>query len=346
MKRTWTALAAALSLSATQARPSSPSPEAGPLVRGQVAFRIAERDLYPESVAWDPVRRAFYVGAMYKRKIVKVEEDGRVSDFVPSGRDGLWTVLGMKVDASRRELWANACNLGRGPAMVNPEPATVGRAAVFRYDLETGRLLRRYDGPDHPRPLCFNDLDLTTAGDVYVSSGSDGIYRVDRARDALELFSPAPDLVVNGLALSTDGGSLYLAAHARGVVVMDLATRKWEPLPAPADANVKGIDGLYVYRQSLVGVQNGLRSGPERVLQAFLDAGGRRITCVATLDRSHPLYDIPTTGVVAGGVLYYIATSQLASFESDGRPLPASRLKDNVILKVPLMDRCPAASLR
>ena len=218
MKRTGTTIAAVLSLWAAPATAAPPPPDAGVLARGQVAFRIAERDLYPESVAWDPARRAFYLGGMYKRKIVKVEEDGRVSDFVPSGRDGLWTVLGMKVDASRRELWANTCNLGRGPAMVNPEPATVGRAAVFRYDLDTGRLVRRYDGPEEPRPLCFNDLDLTAAGDAYISSGSGGIYRVDRARDALELFTAAPDLLVNGLALSADGRKLYLAAHARGVV--------------------------------------------------------------------------------------------------------------------------------
>src|SRR5687768_6207896 len=33
-----------------------------PLARGEVAFRLAERDLFPESVAYDPVRRAFYVG--------------------------------------------------------------------------------------------------------------------------------------------------------------------------------------------------------------------------------------------------------------------------------------------
>jgi hypothetical protein len=327
---------------AAPAAAAPPPPAPGPLVRGEVAFRLAERDLFPESVAYDPDLRAFYVGSMYKRKIVKVDESGRAADFVPSGRDGLWTVLGMKVDAKRRELWANACNLGGNPAMADPEPDTVGRAAVFRYDLETGRLRRRYDGPPAPRPLCFNDLDLAaTTGDVYISAGGDGIYRVDRARDALELFAPAPELLVNGLALSADGRRLYLAAHARGVVWLDLATRKWEPLALPAEANLKGIDGLYLYRHSLIGVQNGLREGPERVLQAFLDPDGTRATCVATLDRSHPLYDIPTTGVVVGESLYYVATSQLASFETDGRPLPAERLKENVVLKVRLFERCP-----
>ena len=313
-----------------------------PLARGEVAFRLGERDLFPESVAYDPVRRAFYVGGMYRRKIVKVDAAGAVSDFVPSGRDGLWSVLGIKVDAQRRELWANACNLGRGPAMADPEPATEGRTAVFRYDLEPGRLVRRYDGPQEPRPLCFNDLDLTASGDVYVSAGGDGIFRVDRARDALELFTPATGLFVNGLALSADGRNLYLAAHARGVMVLDLVTRGLQPLGMPEGATLNGIDGLYVHRGSLVGVQNALRHGPMRVVQAFLDPAGHRATCVATLDRNHPLHDIPTTGVVVGDTLHYVATSQLASFEADGRPLPWARLKENVILKVPLLDRCPA----
>jgi hypothetical protein len=315
-----------------------------PRARGEVAFTLSERDLYPESVAYDPGHKTFYVGGMYRRKIVKVDAGGRVSDFVTPGRDGLFSVLGMKVDVARRELWANACNLGRGPAMANPEPETVGRAAVFRYDLDTGRLIRRYDGPAEPRPLCFNDLDLTASGDVYVSAGGSGLYRVDRGRDVLELFVPASELLVNGLALSADGRKLYLAAHARGVVSLDLATRQWKPLSVPEDATLNGIDGLYVYRQGLVGVQNALRHGPARVVQAFLDASGERVTCVATLDRNHPLHDIPTTGVVVGEALYYVATSQLASFEADGSPLPMARLKDNVVLKVPLLDRCPNAA--
>ena len=317
---------------------------AAPLVRGEVAFRIAERDLFPESIAYDPTSRAFFAGAMYKRKIVKVDAAGAASDFVPPGHDGLWTVLGMKVDARRRELWANACNLGEGPAMLDPEPATVGRAAVFRYHLDTGRLLRRYDGPASAAPVCFNDLDLTVAGDVYISSGGSGIWRVDRARDVLELFTPAEGLFVNGLALSADGRTLFLAGHAGGIVRLDLATKRTEPLALPADATLSGIDGLYVYRNSLVGVQNALRHGPARVVQAFLDPAGTRVTCLATLERNHPLYDIPTTGVIVGDALVYVATSQLRSFEADGRPFPAERLKENVFLKLPLLDRCPPAS--
>jgi tetratricopeptide (TPR) repeat protein len=318
-----------------------------PRARGEVAVRLAERDLFPESVAYDPAERAFYVGSMYRRKIVKVDPAGEVRDFVASAQDGLWTVLGMKVDPARRELWANTCNLGGGPPMSPPEPATVGRAAVVRYDLQTGRLLRKYEPPAGPDRLCFNDLDFAPGGDVYLSAGPNGIFRVDRARDALELFVPLAGYFVNGLAASADGQKLFLAEHVRGVQVLDVASRRVAPLALPTDATLSGIDGLYMYGSTLVAIQNALRHGPFRALQAFLDPALARVECVAVLDRNHPAYDVPTTGVVVGGALVYVATSQLDSFSADGRPFPLARLRENVLLRTPLRTRCeePAAGV-
>jgi len=77
-----------------------------PVNRSFLAFTIPEKDLLPESVAYDPVEEAFYVGSTRKGKIVKVGRDGKVTDFVAPRRHGLWMVIGMKVDARRRILWA------------------------------------------------------------------------------------------------------------------------------------------------------------------------------------------------------------------------------------------------
>src|SRR5688572_5898013 len=96
-----------------------------PVARGRVAWALEEKDLIPESVAWDPAHDVFYVGSMYKRKIVKVDRGGRASDFVPQAGSGLLSVVGMKVDPRRRELWANACNLMEPlPPMVPEDPET------------------------------------------------------------------------------------------------------------------------------------------------------------------------------------------------------------------------------
>jgi hypothetical protein len=63
------------------------------------AFRVAENDLIPEGITHDSVTGDFFLGSLHKQKIVRVDASGRARDFKTSGQDGLWQVLGMKVDA-------------------------------------------------------------------------------------------------------------------------------------------------------------------------------------------------------------------------------------------------------
>jgi hypothetical protein len=314
-----------------------------PVVRSRAAFSVAEKDLMPESVAYDPGDGTFYLGSLYRRKIVAVK-NGVARDFVAPKADGLGGVLGMKVDEGRRELWANSCHGAEPPVIVDADPKRRGEAAVYRYDLRARRLLRAYGKGSPEHPLCFNDLALTPGGDVYLSTGPDGVFRISRKSDALELMAPTPGLFVNGIAASADGRRLYLADWARGVVVLDLDTRDLRPLTLPPGTTLVGIDGLYVYGQSLVGVQNGIRTGPTRVLQAFLDASGSRVLCVELLERNHPAYDTPTTGVLVGSDLFYVAGSQLNRLDASGRPLPLDQLRETQVLRLPLRQRCEAHS--
>ena len=337
-----------------------------PVVRSTTAF-LLEKDLIPESVAFDRTSGAFYVGSMYKRKIVKIAVDGSVTDFIPSQRDGLFGVLGMKVDAEHGELWANSCNSDRPPMEVR-DPATAGQAAIFRYDLGSGKLIRRYAAPrgDANAPFCFNDLVLAPNGDVYATTGGDGIYRLrnDRAsssaprgerarprassaRTAIE--SPtqfetfvAPDgSWFNGITISSDGKSIFAASHLDGVVRIDIADGKRTLIDVPPGVTLGAIDGLYFHEDSLVGVQG---SDPSRVVRAWLNDAHTRVTEFAVLEQAHPISDFPLTGVVVGDDLYYIARSQLRSFDDNGtgRIWPMEKLKETVILKLPL--EVPAAT--
>lgn len=303
-----------------------------PIVRSSVAFRLDKR-LTPESVAYDPRSGAFFVGSMYQAKIVRVARDGRVSDFVPSRRDGLLSVLGMKVDAARRELWAVAGNFGERPPMETPDPATSGRGAIFRFDVDSGALLRAYwSGGTAEEPLLFNDLVVTPDGDVYVTAGGRGIWRLRRGGDALEPFVQPPGSF-NGIAMTPDGKTLFAASHFEGVLKIDVATKSLTPLALPDGAILGGIDGLYVHERSLVAIQNG--TDPIRVLRAWLNPEMTRVTRVMVLEQEHPETDIPLTGVIVGDDLYYIGRSQLRAF--DGAKIwPDERLKETTILKLPL----------
>ncbi len=314
-----------------------------PVVRSKLAFRLVEKDLLPESVAYDPAEDTYYVGSLYRRKIVAVK-DGVARDFVPSKRDGLMSVLGMKLDASRRELWANACN-GTSPVMLDPEPRRQGTTAVFRYELGTGRLLGKLEAGSRKEPQCFNDLVVAPDGDVYLS-GEGAVFRVVRKEARLERFAPTPGLFVNGIAMSPDGRTIYLADHLQGIVLLDVAARSLRPLPTPPGVTLAGIDGLYVHGKSLVGVQNGFSAGPARVVQAFLGDGEPSVTCVDLREREHPDYDVPTTGVVVGDDLVYVAGSQLNRQDDKGRPWPLDRLRESALLRLPLASSCSAGSAR
>ena len=304
-----------------------------PIARGKVAFTLEEKDLLPESVAYDPASRAFYVGSLHKRKIVRVGADGAAQDFVPQGGDGVWAVLGMKVDPRRRELWANSCNpVEASPPMAPEEPATLGQAGVFRWSLDTGKLVAKHVIGSKDAPVCFNDLVITPDGIAWISAGPD-VYRLAPG-SAPERFIGS-DGFINGIAASDDGSRIFLAHHLRGVQVLDPATRAVTPLKLPGDATLAGIDGLYVRGRTLVAVQNGLGKSPERVVQAALDASLSTVTCHVVLDRNRPEYDIPTTGVLVGDDLYYVASSQLRSFEN-GRVWPLDRLKQSTIIRTAL----------
>ncbi len=224
--------------------------------------------------------------------------------------------------------------------MTPDDPATRGHGGVFRYSLRTGALVAKYTIGWAMAPRCFNDLVITPDGTVYLTSGPDGIYRIAPDSPRAELFAEH-HAFVNGIAASDDGRLLFLGDH-RGAQVMDVATRAARPIAVPAGETLAGIDGLYVRGRTLVAVQNGFRSRPARVVQAELSSSLDTATCLTVLDRNRPEYDIPTTGVLVGDELFYIASSQLRRFNEDKTIVPPEKLAESVILRTPLAAPCGA----
>ena len=92
----------------------------------RVAFTIAQRDLTPEGIAYDPKDGAFYLGSTWKSKIVRLDASGRLREFAAERQDGLRAVLGLRIDTARRALWAvsvpNPLNPQRDPNEERPGP--------------------------------------------------------------------------------------------------------------------------------------------------------------------------------------------------------------------------------
>ncbi len=304
-----------------------------PLVRSKVAFTLPETDLLTEGIAYDPREKAFYVGSVHHRKIVRVDRAGRVSDFVTEGRDRLWAPLGMKVDPVRRLLWVAAAAV---PQMTGYTPSDSGRSGLFRYDLGSGRLTGRFLLAPDAAPHALGDLTIGHDGAVYASdSRSPTIYRFRAGNDTVERFLTSPLLLsAQGLAQTPDGRTMYVADYSRGILRIDLASRRVALLPTSDDVLALGIDGLYLVDGRLIGIQNGV--APHRVVRLTLSPAGDSVTAGEVLERAHPRYAEPTLGVVVGHDLYYVANSQWERFGEDGHVADSGALLPPTVLRLRL----------
>ena len=332
MTRLWPLAAVTLACSSPDT-PRRIPPDAAPHTTSLAstrAFVLPERDLLPESMAFDPRTGSFFIGSMHRRKIVRRDRDGRVRDWAGPER-GLWSILGIKIDASRGELWANSCNMGNELPMTPADPATVGRGALLRLRLTDGSVVRRFEPPATARPICFNDLALSPAGDVYVTAGPEGLWHLPRGGDTLEPVIRDSTLWLNGIATGP-GTALYVADDSMGPLLVEPASGRWRRVAAPTGATLRGIDGLYVHDGALVWIQNGVQ--PARVVRARLAGDGATLGKLQVLDVGHPDYAVPTTGVLVGDTLFYVATAQLGAIRPGGRVAPADSMRENVILRL------------
>lgn len=321
----WT-LAALLACLAARAEAQSPT-----------AFRLADRELVPEGIAYDGRTQTFYVGSTYLRKIVSVDARGGVArDFTGEAQDGLTGVLGMRVDARRGVLWAVSSHAGLSMPMKGMTRECLGCSGVFKYDLRDGRLIKKYHLPNAPAQHFLNDLTINSAGDVFITDTVGGaLYTVNRRRDELELFlSLGPRAYPNGIDLSGDGRRLFVAVDG-GLSVVEVRSKQVSQLRLPAGVK-PGIDGLYFHRNTLVAIQP---FDAHKVVRYRLDKRQEAVTSVEVLEADHPLMSQPTTGVVAGREFYYIANSQLQLFRAAYQPgaeIDRGKLSAYVVLRLKL----------
>lgn len=274
----------------------------GPGDRYSWSFEIDEKDLIPEGIAYDPVSDHFFLSSIYKQKIVRVSRGGEYSDFIKSGQDSLQECLGLKVDEKRRRLWAVS------------NSADLRHSYIHIYDLDTKQLLGRLSLSEK-NPHLLNDLALTTRGDAYVTdTEGNGIYFVPADLSHMNLYLRSDSLLaeVNGITISPDNSKLYAASTLSGINIVELKSKTITPLENWLSVDTRGIDGLVIYRNSLIGIRNGVRGLPAfHAVRYFLNNGGNEILEAELIDPGCDLVEVPTTGVIAGDKFYLLAVTSL-----------------------------------
>lgn len=302
-----------------------------------MAFKIAEPDLIPEGIAYDKRTKSFYVGSTYLRKIVRIDKNGVAKNFISEAQDGLRGVLGMRVDEKRRLLWAISSDAGLSMPLKNADRNCIGCSEVFKYDIDTGRLIKRYEIKNVPDKHFLNDIVLGTGGDAYITDTIYGaVYLISAKQDELvEFVKFEKNSYPNGIDLSPDKKKLFVALDGK-IAVIDIASKKSEFLVMPPDVK-PGIDGMYFYKNSLITIQpfdNG-----KTVMRYFLNAKQDTVIKIEPVETTHSLLNQPTTGVIVGKKFYFIANSQLQPFRRLVQPdgsFDRSKLSEVVVLQIGL----------
>jgi hypothetical protein len=302
-----------------------------PRIQSHTAFVIKEPNLFPEGMAYARFDGRVYAGSV-QRKIVWTNKSGGVHDLVKPGEDGLGYVAGLHVDERRKQLWAVSSRFGDAPQTSN---MVLG---LFVYDLVTGKRITTFVPPDNAGGY-LNDVTVApSSGEAYTTNTDNGaVYVARRGSRDLQILLPAGTVPgANGIALSDDEKTLFVAGDF-GITRVNLQTKSAELLPAAAGVIDASIDGLYFYRQSLVGIQSAIHPG--RVVRFYLDPALMRITRGEILETYNPLFENPTTGCLDGDSLLFMANTQLHRWVP-GKPMPpVSELHDIRILRITLQNK-------
>ncbi|MEJ7737251.1 MAG: hypothetical protein WKF97_07485 [Chitinophagaceae bacterium] len=128
-----------------------------------VQINFTEPNLFPEGVAYDPLRNWFYVSSASRGDIGIVTPAGTYKPFITDEK--LTGTTGLKVDKARRRLWV--CNIENGIGVYNLNSGD----RIFYTDLAA--LLPG-------APVFINDEALDQGGNAYVTNSFlPVIYKVD-----------------------------------------------------------------------------------------------------------------------------------------------------------------------
>ena len=296
--------------------------------RSTAAFEIPDKMLIPEGITNDPVTKTIYLGSIYQRKVISVDSKGVVKDFIKSKQDDVLGVLGIAVDAKRRILYL--CSGYQTQVIMDTNDIKDKRTAVYAYDLNTAKLLQKYT---HEKAAFFNDLDIATNGDVYITdSEGSKVFRILNNKKTIELFNEFP-LIPSANGITFDrSDNLFIAGYLGGILKVNMKNGIKTWLTKPDSISLSGNDGMEWYGNSLI-----INSPVEHkaVRRLHLNNDKTAIIKEEILAYDPTIISECTTGTIINNEFYFIGNSGLDAYERNGT-LKVEKLKNPVIRKVKL----------
>jgi hypothetical protein len=323
-----------------------------PVEKAQVVCMLPQADTMPEDITYlksadGKTAGSFIVSSVQHRTLYRValpKAGGKAPTKAPAEECPMqempldaeakrWPTMAVSADPRRKVLWMTANAV---PEFTGFPKEDEGKAALFEIDVESGKILHRYD-PAATGPALLGDMTVADDGTVYVTDSiGGGVYRL-RSGSKLEkiadgLFSPQTP------ALARDGKRLFVADYSMGIAVIDLASAnassKLNYLPHPENVAVVGLDGLYLSGDSLIGIQNGTE--PNRILRLRLNHAQTEITGADVIEQATERMGDPTHAVAVDGWFYVSANVGWSKVDDNGKLKEGQKFTPPVLLRFPI----------
>ena len=298
--------------------------------RSTVRATLSDSTTWPEGMDFDSRSNRFYVSSVRHRTIIERSPDGSERDLIPRDVRGNGSVLGVRIARASGVVWAT---MGGLPQMEGFTASDSTIASLVRIRISDGAIERRWDFPANKHHV-LGDLAIGPNGDVFVTDSDEPVlYRLRPGADTLEATRNPLFRSLQGPAPSPDGRFLFLSDYSHGLLRVDLRAGTVIRLAEPAHVTTLGCDGIVLYHNSIIAIQNGV--SPARVMRFTLDKSGERIIRADILDRNWKIADEPTIGTIIGNDFVYVANSQWEKY-SDSGARNARALTAPVLLALPL----------
>lgn len=283
-----------------------------------------EKDLIPEGIAVDDQTGKVFLSSLNLKKIVQCNLDGsQPKDFIQEEQYKYKSGLGMETFDGK--LFAIGSN---------DEPDDKS-SILLVLNPEDGTLIRSYQWQDTSGHF-FNDLAISKQGEIYITnSHGDAILKLSYPDGKIEKWLTSEDFnYANGIAISDDNKYLYVATYEKGVRIIDISAKKI--LNPPSELS-RGMDGLKIYENYLIGIYNGNPDKSQhRVIRFSFDESGETISKKETLFAVRKEFNVPTTFDIVNDVLYFIANNQIDNFVSGHGVLESEKLEPYYLIRHPL----------
>lgn len=286
-----------------------------PQSSGSRSFVLTDPNLLAEDIAYDPKTARIFLSSVHERKILSCTSAGACETFAANSPQlSLLGVLALRVDATRRFLWATS--VGMKP-VADLKEGDDGRSTLLKFDLDNGKLLARFETAAMAKHA-LGDMTLGADGAVYVADGLSGdMFALKPGAAHLEQLVPHGTFVSPQTpALSHDASLLYVPDYTMGIAAIELQSRKVKWLTSAIPVALDCIDGLYAIGNDLLAVQNGTQ--PERIVSFHLHSPSE-IDGFKVLEANWKGLGDPTHGVIVENSFYFIVNSGWDRMDEDGK---------------------------